>query len=270
MYRRTVAGLACLSGLALFVAAAPAPPVPQPTAAKLTKRVKFDGFNDVKTTLREALDLLAKQFDLTFDVNDRAFAAENQPDVPKAEIIQAAPLPPLKNVRLDAVLRKVLARVPCESGATYMLRDDLIEVTTRQAQAAEVWGEFNGPRLPLVNATLDKVPLEDALKDLAEQAEFNVLLDNRAGERGKTPVSARLRNLPLDTALRLLSDMADLRSVHIDNALYVTTKENAAAVEARLDKEKAGNPQDDENANRIRKGSGPNRAAPTPAGKGAA
>jgi hypothetical protein len=89
-----------------------------------------------------------------------------------------------------------------------------------------------------VNATFDKFPLEEAARELADQAEFTVLVDSRAAEKAKTPVSARLLNTPLDTALRLLTDVADLRTVHLDNVLYITTKENAAALEARLEKEK--------------------------------
>jgi hypothetical protein len=238
---------------------APAPAPQVPLASKLSRQVNFAGFDDPKLTLSEALDSLAKQYDLSFDINDKAFAAEGAPDVFKAEIAQPTPLPAMKNVRLATVLRKVLRRVNVgESGATWMVRDDRIEITTRMVQAAEVWGTFNGPRLPLVNAVLDKVPLEDATRDLADQAEFNVLLDNRAAEKAKTPVSARLRNTPLDTAVRLLADMADLRSVHLDNVLYVTTKENAAALEARIEKEKGVMPGDtDDQGNRTRKGSGP-------------
>jgi hypothetical protein len=149
-----------------------------------------------------------------------------------------------------------------------MVRDDRIEITTGAVQAAEVWGDFNGARLPLVNATFDKVPLEDAVKELSEQADFSVLLDNRAADKGHTPVSARLRNTPLDTAVRLLADMADLRPIHLDDVLYVTTKENAAALDARIDKEKTGNPMDDENAQRIRKGSGPRTVLPRGPGAG--
>jgi type II secretory pathway component HofQ len=166
----------------------------------------------------------------------------------------------MKNVRLDTVLRKLLARLPVESGAVWTLREDRIEITTHQAQVAEIWGEYNGPFLPLVWATFDKVPLEDALKELAEQTDFTIVLDNRAGEKGRTPVTARLRNTPLDTALRLLADMADLRPVHTDNVLYVTTKENAAAMEARLERErKTGEPAEEPKA--PRKGSGPGAPA---------
>jgi hypothetical protein len=267
MYHRLVLGVAAVAGLALLAIAwaAPAPPAQEPLTAKFSRRVKFDGIADPKATLGDALDQLARQFDLTFEVNEKAFKFEQVAEILKLDI---APMRPMKNVRLDTVLRKLLAQVPVASGATYLLREDHVEITTGTFRSAEVWGGGpNVPHLPLVWATLDKVPLEDALKELAEQADFNVMLDNRAAEKGKTPVSARLRNAPLDTAVRLLADMADLRPVHLDNVLFVTTKENAAVVEARLEKEEKKavfpmNPLDDnapENPNQsrvFRKGGG--------------
>jgi hypothetical protein len=265
MHRRTAVGAVCLLGLALLASAwsAPAPP-PQPLVnAKLTRQIKFDGMADPKTTLGDVLEYLGKHYDLTFDVNEKAFAAEASPDALKTEV---GPLPAMRSVRLDAVLRKALGRLPVESGATWMLRDDRVEITTRAVQAVEVWGNYTGPHLPLVWANLDKTPLEDALRDLAEQTEFNLLMDNRAGEKGKTPVTARLRNTPLDTAVRLLADMADMRSVHLDNVLYVTTKENAAALEARIEKDKGVQPTDsaDDATGRRRKGTGPGVGLPKP------
>jgi hypothetical protein len=247
MYHRLVLAVAAVAGLALLAIAwaAPAPPAPEPLAAKFSKRVKFEGTQ--AATLGETLDVLAKQFDLTFDVNEKAFKFEQVMDVLKQEV---TPLRPMKSVRLDTILRKLLGQIQVGSGATYLHREDHVEITTNTFVGAEIWGATPNsfPHLPLVWATLEKVPLEDALKDLAEQADFNVMLDNRAAEKGKTPVTARLRNMPLDTAVRLLADMADLRSVHLDNVLYVTTKENVAAMEARLEKERKEvlNPMDED------------------------
>jgi hypothetical protein len=259
------------AGLATLIWAAPAPAPAVSVPQKLAQRVKFTGFDDPKTTLAEALDKLSSVYDVTFDINDRAFKFEQVMDVGKMEIASPAVVPPMKNVRLSTVLRKILSRIPVPSGATYCVRADHIEITTGTFQGIEIWGSsYQGPRLPLVNALLDKAPLEDAVKELAEQADFNVLLDNRAADKAKTPVSAKLLNTPLDTALRLLADMADLRSVQLDNVLYVTTKENAAALEARLEKEKG--PMDDNAAGgepaKWRKGSGPGNITITGANGG--
>jgi hypothetical protein len=36
-----------------------------------------------------------------------------------------------------------------------------------------------------------------------------------------------MQHVPLETAVRLLADMADVKAVALENVLYVTTKENA-------------------------------------------
>jgi hypothetical protein len=258
--------LACLAlaGLipVLTAWAAPARPAKPTLEAALAQRVNFVGFEDPKTRFEEILDAFHKLWNVTFVVNEKAFEAEAVKEVLKQEIAQPTPIPPMAT-SLATVLRKVLARVPAESGATWMLRADHIEITTGQAQAAEVWGDYNGPRLPLVNAGIERIPLDVALRDLAEQAEFSVVIDRRAAEQARMDVTAHFRNTPLDSAVRLLSDMADLRPVQLDNVLYVTTRENAAAMEARLEKERKPGPTDDEQpAARYRKGSGRGQAVP--------
>jgi hypothetical protein len=267
-------GAACVVVLvAVWTWAAPAPPPPLSLPQKLAQRVKFDGIQDPKISLAEALDKLGKQYDIVFDINDRAFKFEQIMDVGKTEVVGSSPIPAMKNVRLTSVLNKILSSIPVPSGAAFLVRTDHVEITTNTYLASEIWGKYTGPHLPLVNATLAKTPLEEAIKELAEQAEFNIVLDNRAADKAKTPVTITLRNTPLDTALRLLADMADLRAVHLDNVLYLTTRENAAALEARLEKERTPtNPLDDASDSgefKPRKGTGP-RSAPPQAEPGAA
>ena len=204
-------------------------------ADALARVVKFSGFDDPKTTRVEALDNLAKRYDLSFDVNEAAFKFEMLPEVLKTEIAQPNPIPEM-NATLGAALKKVLARVPVPSGATYVIRRDTIEITTVEALRKEIWGEnYRGPMLPLVRGNFEKLPLQDALRELAHQAEYNVVLDSAVDEKvAKTPVTAKLRNAPLYTAVRLLADMADLRAVQAANVLYVTTPDKAEALRARL------------------------------------
>lgn len=66
-----------------------------------------------------------------------------------------------------------------------------------------------------------------ALKELANRTGANIVLDVRTKEKGKSPINANLQQVPLETAVRMLADMADLKAIVLDNALYVTTEENA-------------------------------------------
>jgi len=67
---------------------------------------------------------------------------------------------------------------------------------------------------------------ESALRPLA------VLLDTRAAEKARTPITAELYNVPLDTAVRLLAGMVDLQPVRVDNVLFVTSPQTAEALES--------------------------------------
>lgn len=236
--RRMLVTIGVVVGLVTLISAAPTPPL-RSLPQKLSQRVNFPGIDDDgRAVLNDALEKLSKLYDVTFDINEQAFKMDGLQDVGKTEIAQPTPIPEMKNVRLSEVLRQILRRVPAPSGVTYTIRDDHLEITTGTFQRVEIWGRYGGPFLTLVNATLDKCPLEEAVRQLAEQAEFTVLVDGRAAEKTKTTVSARLLNTPLDTALRLLADMADLRTIQLDNVFYITTKEKAAALEKQLEKEK--------------------------------
>lgn len=242
MYR-AIGGVSIVVGLAVLSWAAPAQKPPASMVQKVNQRINFNGIDDHRFTLSDALEHLSKMYEVSFDLNDKAFEMDQLQDVMRTPVAEK-PLPAMKNVRLSRLLTTILRRVPATSGATYTIREDHIEITTNTFQRGEIWGSYRGPFLPLVNATLDKSPLEDAVQQLADQAEFTVLVDRRAADKAKTPVSARLLNTPLDTALRLLADMADLRTIQLDNVLYVTSKENAADLEKRLEKEKG--PEDDQ------------------------
>jgi RNA polymerase sigma factor (sigma-70 family) len=221
----------------------PNPPPPQAPqkalelADKLEKPVKFAGVEaDDKFPLQEMLDNLADRYDLIFDVNEAAFRADGVKDV-LAEQVAKRPLPKMMNVRLNTVLRKVLDRIPAASGATYLIRDNTIELTTEADVLARLGRHDRGPRLPLVYSVFDQHPLGEALVELAAHTEYTVVVDPRLGDRAKVPVTAKLPNVPLDTAVRVLADMGGLKPVRLDNVFYVTTPENADRLRAEHERE---------------------------------
>jgi hypothetical protein len=201
-------------------------------AAKLSKDVDWAGIDDPKTTLIEALDQLAKVHRLTFDINEKAFKEDKVDDVAKVEIANPNSLPGVKS-SLGMVLKRILARVPAKSGATWMIRRDVIEITTGAAMRAEIMGnDYTGPILPLVCMTADKKPLDEVVAYLADQGERNVAIDPRVGEKAQAPITAYLVNEPLDSALFLVADMAGLSFVRIDNTFYITTTDRAVSMKA--------------------------------------
>jgi hypothetical protein len=201
---------------------------------RLARPVEFQGFDDPKTPLQEALDNLAARYDLKFDIDEAAFKAEMIADVENVLIAESRPLRPMKDVPLRVVLRKILSRVPATYPATYVIRDGLIQITTEAALHAEFWPKApDGPYFPLVTAVFDKRPLREALQELAADGERSRVIDERVGDRGQAPVTATFVNAPLDTAAQTLADAADLKVVVRGTVLYVTTRERPSEPEKR-------------------------------------
>jgi hypothetical protein len=79
---------------------------------------------------------------------------------------------------------------------------------------------------PAVCAVFDKKPLEQALANLAEQSGKNVVLDARVPERDKLLITAQLLNTPIDTAVRVVAELAGQKMIALDNVYYVTPVEH--------------------------------------------
>jgi RNA polymerase sigma factor (sigma-70 family) len=195
----------------------------------LSRAVRFKGIPDPKTTLADALEVLSQEIGIPLEVNERAFEVVNRPGFHRDTVVGT--LPPM-NGPPRVLLQRLLSRLPLDVGATYVVRDGVIEITPVQVIREEL-GVEDRPLLPLVFEEFEEVPLREALRRLSDASGFNVVLDPRAvnGAGGKSladmPVSARLRNVPVDTAARLLASMVDLRMVRLDNVLYITTQNKA-------------------------------------------
>ncbi len=116
---------------------APMPPEAYQLRDKLAKTFPFAGFDDPRTTLAEAIDLIQKRHDVVIEVNERAFRFDQVNEVLKTEIAAPTPILPMPRATLGTVLKKVLARIPAPSGATFLIRRATIELTTGQFALAE-------------------------------------------------------------------------------------------------------------------------------------
>ena len=189
----------------------------------LSSPTNFPGVDDPKVTFSEMLEALVKRYNLAFDINEQAFKDADIKEILKIEV--ATPLPiPAMNTRLETVLKKILGRV--SPSAMFIIRGDMIEITTQDAVRKEFFPDRpTGPLPPLVSGTFDKVSLKAAFKELAHEG--NIVLDGRMAKEAESEVTADFSNVSLDTAVRMLADMAGLKVVAQENVLYVTDKENA-------------------------------------------
>jgi len=189
-----------------------------------------DGF-PANTSLQDALDYLSEKYGMTFIIDSNAFAAINVAKPSESQI----ELRKMLGISLFKVLRLMLGQVKGDDGiGDYILRDDYVEITTSKQVELEAnpmkWKGKDRAFAPRVDAEHERLPLHEALRELAETSGVNIILDARATKAGWTAVTARMKSMPLDTAVELLADMADLKAVAVDRAIYVTTKENARAI----------------------------------------
>jgi hypothetical protein len=231
-----------------------APPADKPVAAEvltqekkarrdleikdiLTRTTRFNGFDDPKVTLQEALDTLAAKYDVQFQVDEAAFkrvpvrVGEGKEkfshawDALKTEIA-TTPIPSM-NASLGTILRRLLARLPAEAEATYLIRKDSIEITTAAAVRREL-GLSDGPLPSLVYEVFEEKSLLDALKAVGDDTEVNVVIDPEAAKQIQAvKVSATLRNVPVKVAVEILAGMGGLEVVERGNVLYVVSEAKA-------------------------------------------
>jgi DNA-binding TFAR19-related protein (PDSD5 family) len=194
-------------------------------------------FQDEKTTVRDALNWLQTKYGFTYKVNARAFElaggrAEDRLDLRLLE--DSGPFP-IADAPLHEFIQQVLRRMGGEAGsfATFLVRRDYLEITTIEMVEYEVFkGETHSMLgTTLVTVSFTKRPIEEVLEELAERGQLNLTLDAEKLKAVKTRITARFMNTPVDTAIRIVVNMADLSVYEMDNVIYVTSPERAKALE---------------------------------------
>jgi hypothetical protein len=75
---------------------------------------------------------------------------------------------------------------------------------------------------------LDETPLATALKNMGRASAVNLVLDPRVPKPAReVKVTLELEEVPLETAVFLVAELAELKSVRVGNVLFVTTAERA-------------------------------------------
>jgi type II secretory pathway component HofQ len=133
-------------------------------------------------------------------------------------------LPMAVNLKGDRYtkVRTTLQRTLNAFNLTYAILEDTVLITTEEIG-------LNRQMRQRVTINLTDVPLSTALKDLARTTALNLVIDPRLGKEANAKVSLQLDDATLETTVRLLAEMANLKSVRMGNVLFLTT-------EARADK----------------------------------
>jgi hypothetical protein len=188
--------------------------------------------------LKDILDILSDRYGLTFIINAQAFDQDLGLRNLEDHMVR---LPRMPGVTLQTVLRHLLSQVQ----STVLVRHDHLELVPPLRARCEAYGNKDpgllwkaGGRVgqPLVSVVCEQRRLDSVLADIARQAGCNVVLDARVSGREDLVVTASLLNAPTDTAVRVLAELANLKSVQMDNVFFVTTRELAAELQREEDK----------------------------------
>jgi hypothetical protein len=123
----------------------------------------------------------------------------------------------VKDVKLRSALRTLLSQY----NLSFVVVGEALLITT------EEMASFRQLR-QRVNLDLSEVQLAKALADLGKSTGTNLVLDPRAAAKsGATPVTLKLDDVPLETAVRLMAEVAALKPVRMGNVLFVTSEDRA-------------------------------------------
>jgi hypothetical protein len=185
----------------------------------LFKTVDFAGIEDPKETLLETLAQLARVHRVIFHVNERAFKYEMLNDVLKTEIANPNAVPAMKTT-LGKVISRILERVSVPSGATFLVREDCIEITTTQFVDAEIRLSRKQPQRTNAGTAHSAPPVPGAGKGTSTKGKPGTPQEEREEDAfflGKKftvpPVSIAVERQPLEEALRQIRLQANINLV---------------------------------------------------------
>lgn len=193
--------------------AAPAPAAPAKTTSPMdSARKALDEVGDMNyqgKSLNELITDLKDKSKLTVTIDPMVYQFGLDPNQPTVTVN-------LKQVKLKDGLRQALAPFNLKCGLTkdglYISTED--GLTTKQLRQR-------------VSVDCDGTAFAAAVRQLAADTGANVVIDPRLKDKANVAVTLKLEDVPLETAVRLLSEVADLGAVRMSNVLFVTTADRA-------------------------------------------
>jgi hypothetical protein len=200
------------------------------TLAQLQLEIKTSPLRDPRK-FKEFLEILTEQLaangrDVTILVDMAAFREEG-PDAPDPFEANVQVLTSRERASVFSLLRQAVSQLPVKSAV--LVRADRVEIVPLARTSKEYmlnqtfFADFKERRLDLV------------LEELTDMTGVSIILDARAKQKAQTPVTGRfLDDVALQDAVRMLTDMADLKLVYLVTGIYVTTPEHAKEMQKEL------------------------------------
>jgi hypothetical protein len=194
---------------ALATAAAPAPAAPAKAENSLAAvRKALDEVGDMNYQARSLNDVitdLKEKSKIPVIIDNAIYQFGLDPSQPIVNVN-------LKQVKLKDGLKKALEPFNLKFGLTA----EGLFISTEEAVITRQLRQR-------VSVDCDGTEFAAAIKQLAADTGANVTIDPRLKDKAKTPVTLKLDDVPLETAVRLLAEVSDLRAVRMSNVLFVTS-----------------------------------------------
>jgi hypothetical protein len=123
------------------------------------------------------------------------------------------------NVPVRLALRKMLE--PYNLG--FAIVGDSVFISTEEQAAYRQFTQR-------VNVDVQGIPLAKVLQQLADETGVNVLIDQRVEKQAERVVTAQIDDVPVDSAVRLVTEVVNLKAMQVDNVLLITTPEHASKI----------------------------------------
>jgi type II secretory pathway component GspD/PulD (secretin) len=218
---RRLLAVAVLAAVPLAARAeAPTPPTPGKADTLAAARKALDEAGDMNyqgRSLADVIDDLKAKTKVPVVIDAMVYNFGLDPSQPTVNVN-------LKGVKLRDGLTAVLSPYNLKFGLT---RDGLF-ISTEE-------GVITRQLRQRVSLDCDGTEFAAAARQLAADTGANVVVDPRLGDRAKAAVTLKLDDVPLETAVRLLAEVADLRAVRMSNVLFVTTPEKAKGLREDAD-----------------------------------
>lgn len=194
-------------------AAAPTPAAPNKAATPMdAARKALDEVGDMNyqnKSLNEVIGDLKDKTKVAVTIDPSVYQFGFDPNQPTVSVA-------LKGVKLKDGLRQALAPFGLKCGLT---RDGLF-ISTEEGLTSKQLRQR-------VSVDCDNTKFSAAVKQLAADCGANVVIDPRLKDKADAAVTLKLEDVPLESAVRLLAEVADLGTVRMSNVLFVTTADRA-------------------------------------------
>ncbi len=209
-------------------AAAPVPPAPNKAENPMVAaRKALDDLTDMNyqgRTLNDVITDLKEKAKVPVIIDNTVYQFGLDPNQPVINVN-------LKQVKMRDGLKAVLAPYNLKFGLTA----EGLFISTEE-------GVITKQLRQRVSVDCDGTEFGTAVKQLATDTGANLVVDPRLGDKSKKAVTLKLDDVPLETAVRLLSEVADLRAVRMSNVLFVTTPDKAKVLREDADGPTAPSP----------------------------